>query len=346
MRQPLKKEARQKKIKIVLCLFCLFIFYNVILMLCLTFEISGIEYAQQAIENFRAKNNVKGYKEFNLNSIIKTAGHDFISYQTQTVVSINSYGFRDREFPLDHKPDLRIAALGDSMTFGPDVAQDKVFPKVLERLLKSSHCLQNRFPEIEVINLGNTGTNFKAQLDWYNDVGKQFHPDIVLWQILSNDHLDDQYFYQSYRVLEKKYFNLMPWNYLVLKSAQKIYWRFNPFFAYANKRFANYNEKNTHELINRNFLEPIIYSPSVFGDEVRVFLVPFSLPPVEDGQFAKAAEQVGYDILDLQLLVRLDDPDPGMVLDPALDHHLSELGHEMVAKELFKEMQNRLCAER
>jgi hypothetical protein len=346
MRQSLKKETRYKLFKIILHLFCGFVFYNIILISCFIWDISAIEYTENAIDSFRAENNLKGYVPYNLNSVVETTGHEFVSYKNATVIRINSAGFRDRDFQVDEKPDLRIAALGDSMTFGPDVAQDKVFPKILEQLLQKSVCMKEQFPVIEVMNLGNTGTNLKAQMYWYNDVGRRFHPDLVIWQLLSNDHMDDQYFHQKYKLLEHKYFTFMPWTDFLVKKLQKLHWRFNPFFSFANKKFIDYNEQHVEELMHRNFLDPIIQSKTFFDEGTKVFLMIFSLPPLTEERLAKVAKQAGYEIMDFRPIVRLDDPDASMVLDPVLDHHLTEFGHKVVAEELFREIRIRLCPEK
>jgi hypothetical protein len=72
------------------------------------------------------------------------------------------------------------------MTYGSDAPQDGVFPKVIERILNAA---PGTHPRVEVLNLGNPGCNTRAELEWYERAGKPLQPDLVLWQVLSNDHL-------------------------------------------------------------------------------------------------------------------------------------------------------------
>ena len=67
---------------------------------------------------------------------------------------VNSAGFRDREFDRERRAGtVRIAALGDSVTFGYGVALEESFPKVLERILNETR------PGHEVLNFGVGGYN-------------------------------------------------------------------------------------------------------------------------------------------------------------------------------------------
>ncbi len=72
-------------------------------------------------------------------------------------ISINSYGFRDHEFPID-KPEgvCRIVALGDSLTFGQGVPVEGTYSKKLEALLNRERGSGRRF---EVLNAGVQGYN-------------------------------------------------------------------------------------------------------------------------------------------------------------------------------------------
>ncbi|HUE38480.1 MAG TPA: GDSL-type esterase/lipase family protein [Candidatus Binatia bacterium] len=69
-------------------------------------------------------------------------------------VTLDSRGFRDGEFAEHKAPGtFRILCLGDSWTFGANVAQDDSYPRQLERLLA------RRYPaaRFEVLNLGVLG---------------------------------------------------------------------------------------------------------------------------------------------------------------------------------------------
>lgn len=100
--------------------------------------------------------------------------------------SINEAGFRDREFP-QQKPDgvFRIAAIGDSVTFGFDVAQHEAYPKELERLLNAS--VRPGAPRYEVLNFGVSGYNIPQVVERLRTLVLRYQPDLVLYGYTLND---------------------------------------------------------------------------------------------------------------------------------------------------------------
>ena len=70
----------------------------------------------------------------------------------QSPISINSRGFRGKEFPADKREAYRIVALGESTTFGVTLnAEDRPWPELLEDMIRER--LKPRRP-VEVINAG------------------------------------------------------------------------------------------------------------------------------------------------------------------------------------------------
>jgi lysophospholipase L1-like esterase len=99
-------------------------------------------------------------------------------------VSFNSAGFRDDEFPATRSPDaIRIIALGDSWTFGHNVAVDQGYPKRLEAMLRSE------FPDkkIEVLNLAMLAYTSHEGLKLLQRKALALQPDIVLIGYSMND---------------------------------------------------------------------------------------------------------------------------------------------------------------
>jgi len=105
-------------------------------------------------------------------------------------IRTNSWGFRDREYPLE-KPNgiLRMVAIGDSFTFGSQRAEDS-YPKALERLLAG---------RAEVINTGVPAYSTVQEIGHLRRFGLRFHPDVVLLGLFptgdvienySDEHLD------------------------------------------------------------------------------------------------------------------------------------------------------------
>jgi lysophospholipase L1-like esterase len=98
-------------------------------------------------------------------------------------VSTNSYGFRDREFPLVPSPStLRVLCLGDSLTFGDGVAVEDTYPKQLEKFLNG-----NKRDSYEVINTGVAGYDTWQEAAFLRMRGLQFRPSIVVLGFYSND---------------------------------------------------------------------------------------------------------------------------------------------------------------
>jgi lysophospholipase L1-like esterase len=96
--------------------------------------------------------------------------------------SINSLGFRDHEFgPKAAR--LRIAALGDSFTFGWGVDLKESWPKVIEGNLRADGL------EVEVANLGVPGGGPAAYAAIAERAVPALRPDLVVVGILQGDDL-------------------------------------------------------------------------------------------------------------------------------------------------------------
>ena len=97
---------------------------------------------------------------------------------------VNADGFRDRDVAPQALPGtLRIAVVGDSLTFGWSVAEENTFPRQLEAALV-------RTPgsgPVEVLNLGVSGYNAYTEAALFADVGPRYRPDVVLVQFCVND---------------------------------------------------------------------------------------------------------------------------------------------------------------
>lgn len=100
-------------------------------------------------------------------------------------VDTNSLGLRDLEFAVEKQPgELRILALGDSMTYGLGVRLDLTWVQVLEARLR-----RERSAPAEVINAGFAagGHSPASYHTWVKDNGIQFAPDIVIVGLCLND---------------------------------------------------------------------------------------------------------------------------------------------------------------
>lgn len=88
---------------------------------------------------------------------------------------INSFGFRDREWTLEARPGLvRVAMLGDSMTYGATVELEKTYPRILERRLRE------RGLDVEVMNFATQGYMLDQSAANYRVNVRRFRPDVVV----------------------------------------------------------------------------------------------------------------------------------------------------------------------
>jgi lysophospholipase L1-like esterase len=102
-------------------------------------------------------------------------------------VKINSAGLRDREFSLSKPKDTyRILVLGDSITFGWGVEEEKTFAKVLESKLNESP-LPGWPQHYEVINTGVGNYNTAQEVAFFKERGRLYEPDMVLIAFFIND---------------------------------------------------------------------------------------------------------------------------------------------------------------
>lgn len=95
---------------------------------------------------------------------------------------INHEGLRDREFARN-KPTgvLRIACLGDSVTFGQDNPEEFTYPRLLEKeLTRAGH-------RVEVMNFGVLGYDLSSNIEHYYRKALPFQPDVVILQFGLND---------------------------------------------------------------------------------------------------------------------------------------------------------------
>lgn len=100
-------------------------------------------------------------------------------YPARLVPTLNSLGFRDKEHTLE-KPagTVRVVILGDSFTYGQAVADDEIFPRLLE---------QQVGPQVEIISLAKQGWSTADQLEALREIGLSYKPDLVLIGVVTND---------------------------------------------------------------------------------------------------------------------------------------------------------------
>lgn len=108
-------------------------------------------------------------------------------------VSTSSQRFRGtREYRQHPAPGvLRIAVLGDSVTFGVGAKDEEAYPAQLEAILRQEQRLNERRLTVEVMNAGVPGTGTGEQVLWYDWWVAQFSPHVVILSVFANDLDDD-----------------------------------------------------------------------------------------------------------------------------------------------------------
>lgn len=98
-----------------------------------------------------------------------------------TQVEVNAHGFRGPAVELVAAERTRIVALGDSVTFGNDLAYADTWPAVLERELRAAG------QPVDVLDLGLGGYDTVQEVATLEDLGLAFHPEQVIVGYCVND---------------------------------------------------------------------------------------------------------------------------------------------------------------
>lgn len=111
--------------------------------------------------------------------------YDVDEHGTSFAVSVNSHGFRGKDYTVEKKPGtIRIVTLGASSTFGYYDRDNETYPFQLEQFLNEK--LHGK-PEVEVINLGIPHLTSREILALFHAEVLQLNPDVVTFYEGIND---------------------------------------------------------------------------------------------------------------------------------------------------------------
>ena len=101
------------------------------------------------------------------------------------VLHTNSYGLAQPELKLNFSDstEYRILVIGDAFTMPEGVKYTKSYPFLLEKELK----LKYPHNSIRIINGGVTGYGPIEELSEINELGRQFHPSLIIYQFFINE---------------------------------------------------------------------------------------------------------------------------------------------------------------
>lgn len=98
--------------------------------------------------------------------------------------TINSVGMRDIEYAMEKGPNVyRIMVIGDSFTEGYDVQFEDLFTEILEHRLNTEDSILT----YEVLNCGTGGYSTDQELLFYEEVGANYRPDLVILMVYATN---------------------------------------------------------------------------------------------------------------------------------------------------------------
>ncbi len=262
------------------------------------------------------------------------------------LIKTNSYGMRDEE-PVSASvgPVSRIAALGDSYTFGFGVPIEQAYPKVLEKLLNES--APKGSPRYNVLNFGvaSYGTSDEALVLKYKAL--QWNPRVVTVGYVLNDPETDPY--QSLRV----YFDAPMWwqhsQVLRLIALAKYRWDMRRlgngnYFQYLHassgdkwksvvKGFSDMREVTAP----RGIKVLVVIFPEIIFESWVPLWEQYPYRGIHK-QVAELAVQNGFRVLDLYDAFSHSSYQPRELVLARWNDHPNRLGHELAARAIAEKL--------
>ncbi len=117
------------------------------------------------------------------NSQVLVDGKVINDFSRWNSISINNQGFRDKEYSYDKSNNtFRILAIGDSITFGYNVALENTWSKKLENKLNNNSNIS-----FEIINMGVGGYSLTQEIEQIRIEYSKYSPDMVIIEYFLND---------------------------------------------------------------------------------------------------------------------------------------------------------------
>ncbi len=105
-------------------------------------------------------------------------------YTWGILIEKNRFGFRERDFNIPKPPGtFRVMVVGDSLTFGIGLPNEKRFTNLAEARLKD--LLPGR--KIEILNFGSPGADLDDEIEILKNYSDQVQPDYIVVAFCSND---------------------------------------------------------------------------------------------------------------------------------------------------------------
>jgi lysophospholipase L1-like esterase len=264
-----------------------------------------------------SSNKFKYYFEPKANIVIK----DSPIWLNKTVeYTINSDNLNER-YNYDTKKDnniFRILTLGDSFTFGVNVATKNNFTEVLEDILNTKmKC--NKLNKIDVINLAMMGHDIEYNIERYKIRGLKYNEDLIIWFLTQTSFIRKAEYY--YEILEE-----------VLKNKQREIYIDN------NKNLIDKTRKEVFGIMNRKHDLNLIINEQI--EELNGFIdnynknIIFIIFNTLDDKYKKVLNNIANNHPQIYIIELPDISNDRTLSFP--DSHLNILGHKIFAEEIFK----------
>ncbi len=224
-----------------------------------------------------------------------------------------------RDYAISKEKDVfRIIAIGDSFTYGLHVNTDSNWVSLLERKLNQGNCTDEK--KYEVINLGAMGYDAAYEVERFKTRGAKYKPDLVIWLVVDPYRVSDQII-----PLMREYAKQgLPAKYSNVDGKMNTRWgrAMNHLITtYGYDQLLQYNEK-TITTLNK-----------YYNGNVLLAVVP-EIVDAKGKQMVKGiASKFGWDYFDkFTNFFKLSGYTTG-------DNHPNAKGHQLIAKELFGELQ-------
>jgi len=258
------------------------------------------------------------------------------------VVTTNFFGMRDEEPISRDTPDvLRVAALGDSFTFGFGVPGDSTYPKDLEKLLRQEPRCQAR--SCEVLNFGVGGYCSRDEALVLRYKALEWKPRLVIVGYALNDPETD-----AIQPLHSYFDTVYWWQYFHLGRLfmERLNgWVVNRWGGGDYTRYLHAEGHPKWESVLAAFAD---MRQATEPTNTPVIVAIFPVPPPRlwskyeyrdiHAQVARAATDAGLEALDL--LAPFERYEPATLRVEPNDNHPSILAHQIAAEQILARLKS------
>jgi hypothetical protein len=183
--------------------------------------------------------------------------------------SINSWGYRDREFGAKRADVFRIVVVGDSFPMGLAVQPKETFPKQLEQQLGEGY---------EVLNLGIQGYGTDQEFVVIQEDVLRLQPDLVIWSIFPGNDFGDVVNDHLYELTPDNSLHLVEDNYITTHVP-----KLRLGLAYNIFRYGSFLPPTVEKLIDGAFFQDKVHILVDPNEPNRLFGVPLAQKLITEG---------------------------------------------------------------